>query len=761
MVQEDKCMPWKEMLAGKATIGYEEEQDYYAEGAEEEWEWDPESELWLNTAAINKNSGVKCRKCGKTGHMQKDCNTNMGRVKCFKCGQSGHIGANCQASSPKSASSSPSSSTGKGSGAAKAKPAAKAERGKGGRKGKMHEVSAEGPQEEEQESGEAIMMPLISSQVSSSEGTCRLLDSGAVQVTGQHLRQILAEFGLLETLEGPPVDFRTDAQDEVGTVLRRSGLPREYTVNKAGPQNHDTVGSVERGVREVKEALAVLRLELAKAGLDLVDSLVAWEAASRYVTAMHNLHGKIQNTGKTGKELLRNTSEGTRISAMFCSRVLAETPESVDSIGRFVTAAYLYPVRNSFAHFVCAKIADELKFFQAKSLKLVFPIEHPQDLIERFVCHSGSGDRPSLVDQAPIEICQRILHDFQNRCSLHGIGLMLMDELKDAVHVPLDKADIPRSAASAIRYWNWIRNRKKGERPALPDKPEEQPPRIEPNDPAVAVPSRPLPRIPGLPAGMTPTRRCPSCESGMNAPGTRHSAECRQRQAEFVSGETAKPSLGDLEDMPVQEGGVRDGSYSPSLAPDPVEPADVEMATENVGDMPMFDVCMAQPYHVGMLTSPELVQRDRFSVESIQYNGYCDEFVVMDFCGQKIKLWKPSGAVSDVTLRDLPAEGTFLAMQKEIRGLTAVGAGQVLAENVARESGQRIIGTRWVTNEKEEAQEGARRILQVDSLPEVWASVAQHPALKLSGWFLELPVGRGVLGIKPCFWQVWTFLRRS
>ena len=151
--------------------GYEDEQDYYAEGAEEEWEWDPESELWLNTAAINKKSGVKCRKCGKTGHMQKDCSTNMGRVKCFKCGQSGHIGANCQASSPKSASSSPSSSTGKGSGAAKAKPAAKAGRGKGGRKGKMHEVSAEGLQEEEQESGEAIMMPLISSQVSSSEGT--------------------------------------------------------------------------------------------------------------------------------------------------------------------------------------------------------------------------------------------------------------------------------------------------------------------------------------------------------------------------------------------------------------------------------------------------------------------------------------------------------------------------------------------------------------------------------------------------------------
>ena len=282
-----------------------------------------------------------------------------------------------------------------------------------------------------------------------------------VQVTGQHLRQILAEFGLLETLEGPPVDFRTDAQDEVGTVLRRSGLPREYTVNKAGPQNHDTVGSVERGVREVKEALAVLRLELAKAGLDLVDSLVAWEAASRYVTAMHNLHGKIQNTGKTGKELLRNTSEGTRISAMFCSRVLAETPESVDSIGRFVTAAYLYPVRNSFAHFVCAKIADELKFFQAKSLKLVFRLSiHKISLNVLFVTQVQVIIH-RLLTRHPLRFCQRSLHDFQIRCSLHDAGLMLMDELKDAVHVPLDKVDIPRSAVSAIGIGSVTRRREK------------------------------------------------------------------------------------------------------------------------------------------------------------------------------------------------------------------------------------------------------------------------------------------------------------
>ena len=104
----------------------------------------------------------------------------------------------------------------------------------------------------------------------------------------------------------------------------------------------------------------------------------------------------------------------------------------------------------------------------------------------------------------------------------------------------------------------------------------------------------------------------------------------------------------------------------------------------------MVDVCVAQPYHVSMLT-PELVQRDRFSVESIQYDGNCDEFVVMDFCGQKIKLWKPSGAVSDVTLRDLPAEETFWPCRRrfvdslvQVSFLPRMWQGRVASASLAR-----------------------------------------------------------------------------
>ena len=150
----------------------------------------------------------------------------------------------------------------------------------------------------------------------------------------------------------------------------------------------------------MKEALAVLRLELGKAGVDVVNSLVGWEASSRYVVAMHNLHSKLDGTGLSGRKVLRNqVDQKNAVTAMFCSRVLAETPDSVNSIGRFVTAGHLCPVRNSFVHFVVAMIEGELKFFQAKSLKLVFPIVYPLELVGKFIravdlactCRDGSG----------------------------------------------------------------------------------------------------------------------------------------------------------------------------------------------------------------------------------------------------------------------------------------------------------------------------------------------------------------------------------
>ena len=52
----------------------------------------------LYVEAVGKGTS-KCHRCGKAGHMQKECPTDMSQVKCFRCGQAGHIGSNCR--SPK------------------------------------------------------------------------------------------------------------------------------------------------------------------------------------------------------------------------------------------------------------------------------------------------------------------------------------------------------------------------------------------------------------------------------------------------------------------------------------------------------------------------------------------------------------------------------------------------------------------------------------------------------------------------------------
>ena len=65
------------------------------------------------------------------------------------------------------------------------------------------------------------------------------------------------------------------------------------------------------------------------------------------------------------------------------------------------------------------------------------------------------------------------------------------------------------------------------------------------------------------------------------------------------------------------------------------------------------------------LSDSELVSVVRLNVESIAYDGRKGEFKVIDFCGGRVKLWKPSPVISDTTLGELDPEGTFKAMQEE------------------------------------------------------------------------------------------------
>ena len=56
------------------------------------------------------------------------------------------------------------------------------------------------------------------------------------------------------------------------------------------------------------------------------------------------------------------------------------------------------------------------------------------------------------------------------------------------------------------------------------------------------------------------------------------------------------------------------------------------------------------------------------------------EYQRVNLCCTPVRVWKPSGAVSDTTLVELSPSGTFRAMVKEIEGLTGVKASNVLTQ---------------------------------------------------------------------------------
>ena len=143
----------------------------------------------------------------------------------------------------------------------------------------------------------------------------------------------------------------------------------------------------------------------------------------------------------------------------------------------------------------------------------------------------------------------------------------------------------------------------------------------------------------------------------------------------------------------------------------------------------MVDLCQCGlAFHPSSLCDSDLMSEVRFHVESVAYDGSKGEFKVIDFCGSRVKLWKPSHVVSDTTLGELDPEGTFKAMQKECDGLTAVKAGVILSEQKKEEfcklHGVKPIACRWVTNEKPESDEGVRARIVVKDIAQCNSALA-------------------------------------
>ena len=79
-----------------AEVGLNDRQERYVNELDDptgEW-W--EDDEWYGAEEDSVNSvSAKCLRCGKTGHVERDCKTDLSRVECFRCGEKGHIGSRC------------------------------------------------------------------------------------------------------------------------------------------------------------------------------------------------------------------------------------------------------------------------------------------------------------------------------------------------------------------------------------------------------------------------------------------------------------------------------------------------------------------------------------------------------------------------------------------------------------------------------------------------------------------------------------------
>ena len=227
------------------------------------------------------------------------------------------------------------------------------------------------------------------------------------QVTGQHLRQILAEFGCLKLWKERQW---TDAQDEVGLFCGDLKSRKLLLFCAWNWWRSDWIWSTAW-------------LPLPGMWLLCITSMARSRTQERNCSGTHlkELEFYCRDPSQCWQYwtvwwLLRICIlSGTRLLILFVRKLLMNWSFSKPRVW------------NLFFRLSIHKI----------SLNVLF-VTQVQVIIHR------------LLIRHPLRFCQRILHDFQIRRSLHGIGLMLMDELKDAVHVSLDKVDIPRSAVSAI-----------------------------------------------------------------------------------------------------------------------------------------------------------------------------------------------------------------------------------------------------------------------------------------------------------------------
>ncbi|CAE7483352.1 unnamed protein product, partial [Symbiodinium sp. CCMP2592] len=599
----------------------------------------------------------------------------------------------------------------------------------------------------------------------------------------------LAEFGLSSSQAS--IVLLTDSEEAVKSFVAGASDKYIFMVRKAAPQAHEQLGGAERTVRVLKEGLATLQSDFQSLGCVLSFQRDLLQLALSYLCMSVNSNGKAFGGERSPKEVAVGRRLPDTPFALFGSKVLAEVPESVKTLcpnmSRFEAAAFLHPQFGSLGSLVYAhvRVGQVLtpKVFVAKSIKLVFPIElvfesgmfevlrrrgelgperpdHP--VAPRILPSSQGASLKCPVSGPPKEFFER--YGFSGECracsnmaqfgsrkgSSHGRACCLRyeawlrsqvatDDSMD-VEVPVaSDAEAMREALSELAEDESRQDRAVEEAQGSP-----LPPPANGDAASSEAPARIVSEA--APSGRVFTRGCPACESGMNAPGIRHNADCKRRNQHlsvrfFVSGEpdddeassrrlpenlegAAAPEsegIGALDEdteMPFadpvltgSEGGgsleaeevLRGSSAVKCSSEVPLEDLEREIRQDQervASVMVTFHNCeTGNDVHMPLASFVEQAfQVSNYVpllsglVDSVQFAPNSTSVVLPFGKRSHLRLWKPSSAVDDSTLGELSGDQVMEGMVKEVDNLSHMETGDLLTASELQSLEKRFPG---------------------------------------------------------------------
>ena len=137
----------------------------------------------------------------------------------------------------------------------------------------------------------------------------------------------LQHFGL--TSKAVSIDVHTDSERAVGEIIGNSTGRYTFSIRRAAPQQHRSVGAAERTVRELKESFSVLRADLNAQGLDVTFSHENLVDVLTYLALCNNHFSTSRGSDRSPLEMVSGRKLSKPVCTLFGAQVLAEIPDSI------------------------------------------------------------------------------------------------------------------------------------------------------------------------------------------------------------------------------------------------------------------------------------------------------------------------------------------------------------------------------------------------------------------------------------------------